>query len=145
MKTSNIKNQTSEKLQTPSSKNFLRRTLWPKRVLMFGAWCLSGVWCLVFGVFFTTCPLAQSAVTYPLRWRWSNPTPHGNNIINMAYLYAPPTQRAVQVTERGQIYTSDDLQLWTPRESGVTNALRSATFFRVGATNRLVEIGRAHV
>lgn len=35
----------------------------------------------------------------------------------------------VAVTERGQIFTSDDLELWEPRESGTTNSLRSVTFF----------------
>src|ERR1044072_5664281 len=101
-------------------------------------WIFGG-WNLGFGIFFRKHPArsslpfflvalfsafdAPSAVTYPLRWRWSNPTPHGNNIINMAYLPAP-TPRAVQVTERGQIYTREDLILWTPRDSGTTNALR---------------------
>jgi hypothetical protein len=100
-------------------------------------WSLIGIWYLVFGVF--TC----SAATYPLRWRWSNPTPHGNNVINMAFLYSPPVQRAVQVTERGQIYTSEDLVLWTPRESGTMNALRAVTFFRSGPADRLVITGES--
>jgi len=107
---------------------------------MFERWCLSGVWCLVFGVFTLLSSFsAYSAVTYPLRWRWSNPAPHGNNIINM--VYSPQAQRAVQVTERGQIYTSEDLILWTPRDSGTTNALRAVTFFNVGQTNRIVITG----
>ncbi|HXG49037.1 MAG TPA: hypothetical protein VNO52_15540 [Methylomirabilota bacterium] len=76
---------------------------------------------------------------FPLRWRWSNPRPHGNNIASMAYL--PLLNRAVQVTERGQVYVSDDLVLWTPRQSGVTNALRSAAFF--GAGSRLLIVGEA--
>ena len=83
---------------------------------------------------------AHGAITYPLRWRWSNPTPHGNNVINMAF-HALPPQRAVQVTERGQIYTSEDLILWTPRESGTLNALRAVTFFDIGQTNRIVITG----
>ena len=111
------------------------------RSLVFGAWNLFGVWCLGFGVFSFPCFSTSTAVTYPLRWRWSNPTPHGNNVINMAFLYAPPTQRAVQVTERGQIYTSEDLILWTPRDSGATNALRGVTFFNVAGTNRIVIVG----
>lgn len=70
-------------------------------------------------------PLALLSAGPPLRWRWSNPRPHGNNIIDTAHaggLYA-------QVGERGQIYTSTDLDLWIPRESGTTNALRAVTFF----------------
>ena len=78
---------------------------------------------------------AAAELAYPLRWRWSNPLPHGNNIISMAYY--PPLNRAVQVTERGQIYTSDNLLLWTRRESGLTNALRGVTFFGT----RLVIVG----
>jgi len=70
---------------------------------------------------------AVSDVTFPLRWRWSNPLPHGNNIVDMTYSALPGL--AVQVTERGQIYTTADLDLWLPRDSGVTNALRAVTFF----------------
>jgi hypothetical protein len=73
------------------------------------------------------------AVTFPLRWRWSNPTPHGANIIDMAF----KDGLAVQVAERGQIFTSDDLLFWTPRESGTTSALRAVTFFN----NRIVITG----
>ncbi len=68
---------------------------------------------------------AAQAGKFPLRWHWSNPTPHGGNIRAMAYtngLY-------VQVCERGQIYTSDDLELWLAQDSHTTNALRDVTFF----------------
>lgn len=61
----------------------------------------------------------------PLRWRWSNPAPHGGNVFDMAYGLG----LTVQVCERGQIYTSEDLLLWHPRDSGTTNALRAVTFF----------------
>src|SRR6185369_6230670 len=71
--------------------------------------------------------LDSRGVNFPLRWRWSNPRPHGNNIVDMAY--SPFLGLGVQVTERGQLYTSDDLSTWLPRESGVTNALRAVTFF----------------
>ena len=67
------------------------------------------------------------AVDFPLRWRWSNPRPHGNNVLDMAY--SPPSGLGIQVAERGQIYTSDNLSDWIPRDSGVTNALRAVTFF----------------
>lgn len=75
------------------------------------------------------------AVDFPLRWRWSNPAPHGNNIIEMAYSSAQGLW--VQVSERGQIFTSYDLEIWTPRESGTTNALRAVTF----AGNRILVTG----
>lgn len=65
------------------------------------------------------------ATDRPLRWRWSNPAPHGGNVFDMAYGFG----LTVQVCERGQIYTSEDLLLWHPRASGTTNALRATTFF----------------
>lgn len=57
-------------------------------------------------------------------WRWSNPRSHGNNIIAMAHRNG----WVVQVGERGQIYASQTLDQWSPRESFTTNALRSVTF-----------------
>src|SRR6185369_11857827 len=71
--------------------------------------------------------LDSRGVNFPLRWRWSNPRPHGNNVVDMAY--SPLMGLGVQVAERGQIYTSDDLSTWLPRDSNVTNALRAVTFF----------------
>ena len=58
--------------------------------------------------------LDSHGVNFPLRWRWSNPRPHGNNIVDMAY--SPALGLGVQVAERGQVYTSDDLSSWLPRE-----------------------------
>src|SRR5436189_2962708 len=72
--------------------------------------------------------LDSNGVNFPLRWRWSNPRPHGNNVLDM--VYSPLLGLGVQVAERGQLYTSDDLSTWLPRDSGVTNALRAVTFFR---------------
>ena len=72
-----------------------------------------------------------------LRWRWSNPTPHGNNILDM--VYSPELGIAVQVTERGRVYSSRDLDVWIPRESDTRNALRAAAFLG----QRLVITGEA--
>lgn len=36
---------------------------------------------------------------------------------------------AIQVAEKGQIYTTEDMATWTPRESGTTRALRAVTFY----------------
>lgn len=77
------------------------------------------------------------AVDFPLRWRWSNPQPHGGNIVDMAY--SPGLGLCVQVAERGQIYTSSDLDLWTLQESGTTNALRALAFLG----NRILITGEA--
>jgi hypothetical protein len=68
---------------------------------------------------------ADASAGSPFRWRWSNPGPHGANIFDMSYGLG----LTVQVGERGQIYTSEDLRLWHPRASGTTNALRATTFF----------------
>lgn len=62
--------------------------------------------------------------TLPQTWRWSNPGPHGGNVFDMAYGLGV----TIQVCERGQIYTSDDLVSWTPRASGTTKSLRAVTF-----------------
>jgi hypothetical protein len=59
------------------------------------------------------------------RWRWSNPAPHGSHI----YGIATRGSLVAQVGEFGQLYTSDDLDTWTPEKTGVTNALRSAAWF----------------
>ncbi len=58
-------------------------------------------------------------------WRWSNPTPHGNHIFDLVTANAT----TIQICEKGQIYTSEDLTLWTPRESHTTNALRAGCYF----------------
>ncbi len=79
--------------------------------------CLAALLCLV--------ALGASAVTLPPVWRWSNPLPHGANIVDQATV-GPLT---VQVGERGQIFTSDDWVSWWPRDSHTTAALRGATFF----------------
>src|SRR5688500_11550333 len=59
-------------------------------------------------------------------WRFSNPRPHGNNVLDMLFV----DNVVWQVGERGRIYTSTDLDLWVPHESGTKNSLRSITLFR---------------
>jgi hypothetical protein len=68
-----------------------------------------------------------------MTWRWSNPSPHGNNIVDMAW----NGYLSVQVTELGQIYTGIDFLGWTPQNSGTTNDLQAVTFFG----NRIVFTG----
>src|SRR2546425_8412554 len=80
-------------------------------------------WCMLF--YFAASFDDQAVVNSPVVWRWSNPTPHGNNVIDMANSAAV----TVQVCERGQIYFSTDLLTWVPQESHTTNALRAVTFF----------------
>ena len=75
------------------------------------------------------------AVNVPPLWRWSNPSPHGANIVDQAANSA----LTVQVGERGQIYLSDDWETWLPRDTFTAAALRGATFFN----GRLVITGEA--
>ena len=76
--------------------------------------------------FLVAFALQTCAVNFPLRWHWSNPEPHGGNVVDMAY--SGSLSLAVQVAERGQIYTSGDISTWVPRDSGTTNDLRALTF-----------------
>lgn len=85
--------------------------------------------------FFLLPIFTSSAVNYPLTWRWSNPDPHGANIVDFAY--SSSLGVGVQVAERGQVFTSSDLDLWLPQDTGVTNALQGVTFF----SQRLVVVG----
>lgn len=61
-----------------------------------------------------------------LRWRWSHPEPHGNNVKSLAV--SATGDFWIQVGEQGTVYTSGDGFSWLPRESGVRTALRSVTF-----------------
>ena len=79
--------------------------------------------------------LAALAVDVPLVWRWANPQPHGANVVDQA----ANDFLTVQVGERGQIYLSDDWNVWSPRDSGTAAALRGTTFFN----GRLVVTGEA--
>ena len=90
-----------------------------------------------FVVLIGLCLLAcrATAINLPPHWRWSNPSPHGANIVDQAANEA----LTVQVGERGQIYLSDDWRVWSPRDTYTTAALRGATFFK----GRLVVTGEA--
>jgi hypothetical protein len=80
-------------------------------------------------------PSLADSLTLPPLWRWSNPAPHGANIVDQATV-GPLT---VQVGERGQIFLSDDWRVWIPRDSGTMLAFRGATFFN----GRLVITGES--
>ena len=54
LETPNTKHQTPKKFQPPNSKGRLRPCF------EFGDWRFFGVWCLVFGVFFSYRPALQS-------------------------------------------------------------------------------------
>jgi hypothetical protein len=56
----------------------------------------------------------------PERWRWSNPLPHGNNVLDMLVT----TDVAVQVGDGGTVYVQRSDERWAPAVTGVTNYLR---------------------
>src|SRR5580658_10154934 len=60
-----------------------------------------------------------------LAWTWSNPQPHGNDIVDMAW----NGTLGVQVCELGQVYTSANLIDWFPQNSHLTNDLEAVVFF----------------
>ena len=68
-----------------------------------------------------TCHAAD--VVRSERWRWSNPLPHGNNVLDMLVT----SSRMIQVGDAGTIYVQGDDERWVPVFSGVTNYLRSVT------------------
>lgn len=68
-----------------------------------------------------------------LTWRWSNPLPHGNNIVDMSW----DGSASVQVGDLGQLYTGQTFYGWLPQASGTTNTLQAVRFFG----NRIVFVG----
>lgn len=74
-------------------------------------WVRVGLWVWIWG--FAVTAVAGS-------WRWSNPWPHGNNIVDLAYRGG----RYVQVTDHGGIYASTNRLVWERLESGTLQDLR---------------------
>ncbi len=67
------------------------------------------------------------------RWRWSNPLPHGNNVMDMLYTEA----FTVQVGDAGALYVRREDGRWTPAVTGVTNYLRGVAMLGT----RIVAVG----
>jgi hypothetical protein len=82
---------------------------------------LRQVWLVIFCV---GC-LARPGFAQKLSWTWSNPLPHGNDIVGMAW----NGTLGVQVCELGRVYTSPDLINWYSQNSSLTNDLQAVTFF----------------
>lgn len=102
----------------PRASAGVTNTGFARRVIPLNALAAAGLICV--GMVSTSPALAQSP-----RWRWANPTPHGNH----TYDSATGLGVSVQVGDRGQLHASSDLVAWQPLESGTTNALRSLLFF----------------
>jgi hypothetical protein len=86
--------------------------------------------CLLLCVGAVTPPALGQAL---LTWHWSNPQPHGNDIVDMAWNEV----LGVQVCESGQVYTSPNLYDWFAQNSNLTNDLQAVTYFG----NRIVIVG----
>lgn len=67
------------------------------------------------------------------RWRWSNPLPHGNNVMDMFV----SSRIAVQVGDGGSVYVQDETERWAPCNTGVTNYLRGVAVLG----NRYIVVG----
>ena len=63
---------------------------------------------------------ATAVEVKPERWRWSNPLPHGNNVMDMLVA----SDVAVQVGDGGTVYVQGLDERWAPAVTGVTNYLR---------------------
>jgi hypothetical protein len=74
---------------------------------------------------FCLIALALPGSAQGLAWSWSNPQPHGNDIVGMAR----NGTLGVQVCELGRVYTSPDLVNWYSQNSGLTNDLQAVAFF----------------
>lgn len=76
-------------------------------------------------IIFCATALALPCSGQKLAWSWSNPQPHGNDIVGMAW----NGTLGVQVCELGRVYTSPNLIDWFPQNSNLTNNLQAVTFF----------------
>jgi hypothetical protein len=60
-----------------------------------------------------------------LTWRWSNPTPFGNSIADLAW----QTNRLyLAVGDRGSLWAASTLPNWWRVKTGTTASLRGATY-----------------
>lgn len=92
--------------------------------------CLTRLFHLAFLCAFVT---ALSCPAQSLSWSWSNPRPHGNDIVDMAW----NGTLGVQVCELGRVYTSPNLIDWFAQNSNLTNDLQAVAFFG----NRIILTG----
>ncbi len=83
------------------------------------------------GILFGWLALTVSGGSTNLVWRWSNPSPFGNNIADLAYHTNNPL---VAVADSGQLFTTPDIATWTSQDTGTRKWLRSALWYGT-ATN----------
>ena len=104
-----------------SDRAVLRRRLRRAAIL---AMFMLGCWAAVSGA---------AVQVHADRWRWSNPLPHGNNVLDMLVT----ADLSVQVGDGGSIHVRGTDARWAPVDSGVTNYLRGTALFG----NRILAVG----
>jgi hypothetical protein len=80
--------------------------------------------------------IIAAGVGSTLPWRWSSPTPFGFDVADFAFR---SNRVYVAVGDHGSIFVSDDAASWRRRSPGLTNSLRSTTYFN----NRILAVGAA--
>ena len=83
--------------------------------------------------FALSCAVSYAAEVRTERWRWSNPLPHGNNVLDMLVT----TDLAAQVGDGGTVYVQRTDERWTPAVTGVTNYLRGVALMN----DRFIVVG----
>ncbi|VGO17285.1 hypothetical protein PDESU_05881 [Pontiella desulfatans] len=76
---------------------------------------------IVIGCLLALLSRPVSAEVRDERWRWSNPLPHGNNVMDMKV----STDLSVQVGDGGSLYVQRSDGRWAPANTGTENYLRS--------------------
>lgn len=79
--------------------------------------------CCLLVIFFSALTGTVCGEVHSERWRWSNPLPHGNNVLDMLVT----STFSVQVGDAGAIHVKGADERWAPAVSGVTNYLRGVT------------------
>lgn len=74
----------------------------------------------------TAVPAQSQSFTASTPWRWSNPTPSGHALYDLA----STNGFQIAVGELGSILTSTDTLQWIPRTAPTAQALRSVAFFK---------------
>jgi hypothetical protein len=67
------------------------------------------------------------------RWRWSNPAPHGNNVLDML----TTSELGVQVGDAGSLHVQRTDERWAPAYTGVGNYLRGVALLG----ERIIAVG----
>ena len=69
------------------------------------------------------------------RWRWSNPAPHGNHILDMQIT----SDFGVQVGDGGALHVQRSDERWMPVHTGVQNYLRGVAMLG----DRIIAVGES--